>query len=217
MHISRFVVLGAAALAACAAQPMGPMVQVLPGPNKPFAQFQDDDLSCRSFANAQVAGQAQAVNNTAVGGAVLSTVLGAGLGAAIGGGRGAAIGAASGAGFGTAVGASGSSGAQLGIQAQYDNAYTQCMYARGNQIPGYAPPPPPAPVGYAPVPPRDGLVQAVQVELNRLGYLRAPADGRPGPQTVNGIQAFEAQHGLPVDGVASPFLLDQLRQTPAGY
>lgn len=171
-------------------------------------------MSCRSFANGQVAGQAQAANNTAVGGAVLSTVIGAGLGAAIGGGRGAAIGAASGAGFGAAAGAGGSSGAQMGIQMQYDNAYSQCMYARGNQVPGYAPA---GPVGYVPVGPRDGLVQAVQIELNRLGYMRGPADGRAGPQTVSGIQNFEASHGMPVDGVASPFLLDQLRATPAGY
>lgn len=193
---------------------MGPMVPVMPGPNKPFAQFQDEDMSCRSFANAQVSGQAEAANQTAVGGAVLSTVLGAGLGAAIGGGRGAAVGAASGAGFGAAAGAGGSSGAQMSIQMQYDNAYSQCMYSRGNQVPGYAPP---APVGYAPVGPRDGLVQAVQIELNRLGYMRGPADGRPGPQTVSGIQNFEASHGLPVDGVPSPFLLDQLRARPAGY
>lgn len=192
---------------------MGPMIQVLPGPNKPFAQFQDEDMSCRSFAQGQVAGQAQAANNTAVGGAVLSTVIGAGLGAAIGGGRGAAVGAATGAGFGAAAGAGGSSGAQVGIQMQYDNAYSQCMYARGNQVPGYAP----QPVGYAPVGARDGLVQAVQIELNRLGYMRGPADGRPGPQTVNAISSYEASHGLPVDGVASPYLLDNLRQTAAGY
>lgn len=193
---------------------MGPMVPVMPGPNKPFAQFQDEDMSCRSFANAQVAGQAEAVNRTAVGGAVLSTALGAGLGAAIGGGRGAGIGAASGAGFGAVAGAGGSSNAQMSIQMQYDNAYAQCMYARGNQVPGYSPP---VPVGYAPVAPRDGLVQAVQIELNRLGYLRGRADGLPGPQTVSAIQNFEASHGMPVDGVASPFLLDQLRQTPVGY
>ena len=215
MRISHMMVLGAAAVAGCAAPPMGPMVQVLPGPNKPFAQFQDEDMSCRSFAQGQVAGQAEAANQTAVGGAVLSTVLGAGLGAAIGGGRGAAVGAASGAGFGALAGAGGTSGAQGGIQYQYDNAYAQCMYARGNQVPGYSPP---TPVVYAPPPmPRDGLVQAVQYELNRLGYLRAPADGRPGPQTVSAIQSYEASHGLPVDGAASPFLLDQLRATPGGY
>ena len=137
-----------------------------------------------------------------------------GSGAAVGGGRGAAIGAASGAGLGTGVGAGSSANAQVGIQVQYDAAYSQCMYSQGNRVPGFEPPM----VGYAPVVAgRPGLVRAVQFELNRLGYMRAPADGVPGPQTVGAIQSFEASHGLPVDGVASPYLLDRLRDTPVGY
>jgi hypothetical protein len=32
--------------------------------------------------------------------------------------------------------------AQMSPQQRYDLAYTQCMYARGNQVPGFAPPPP---------------------------------------------------------------------------
>src|SRR3954447_2028824 len=107
---------------------MGPMVQVMPGAGKPFGQFQADDANCRGFASMQTAGQAEVANQQAVGGAVLSTVLGAGLGAAIGGGRGAAIGAASGAGLGASYGAGGTAYAQGGIQMQYDNAYSQCMY-----------------------------------------------------------------------------------------
>lgn len=229
MKISRFVVLGAAGVAACAAPPLGPMVQVVPGPNKPFEQFQADDANCRGFANAQVYGQAQMANQQAMGGAVLSTVLGAGFGAAVGGGRGAAVGAATGAGLGAGIGAGSSERAQGGIQYQYDNAYAQCMYARGNQVPGFAPPPgayPPPPGAYAPagmplsaapVPERDRLTQAVQVELNRLGYLNGPADGIPGPQTVGAIQSFQASHGMPVDGVPSPDLLDQMRSIPTRY
>jgi uncharacterized protein YcfJ len=141
-----------AVLAGCATQPMGPMVGVLPGQNKSPQAFQDDDMTCRGYAQQMVAGQAQAANNQAVGAGVLGTVLGAGLGAAIGGGQGAAIGAASGAVGGTAIGASQSSAAQGGIQHQYDNAYMQCMYSRGNQVPGaggYGAPQPPAP-GYGP-------------------------------------------------------------------
>ncbi len=215
MRFSPFILVTAAGLAACAAPPMGPMVQVMPGPGKPFSQFQADDAQCRGFANMQVAGQADAANQRAVGGAVLSTALGAGLGAAIGGGRGAGIGAASGAGIGAGLGAGSSSGAQVGIQMQYDGAYSQCMYSRGNQVPGYEP----APAAYAPVgyPARPGLTRAVQVELNRLGYLRAPADGVPGPQTVNAIEAFESSHGLPADGAPSPYLLNRLRDTAYGY
>ena len=208
-------VLAVIALAGCAATPMGPMVQVMPGPGKPFSEFQADDANCRGFANMQTAGQAQAVNQQAVGGAVLGTALGAGLGAAIGGGRGAAIGAASGAGLGTAYGAAGTSNAQVGIQMQYDAAYSQCMYSRGNQVPGYAPPP--AVYDGAAYPASAGLVRSVQLELNRLGYRRGGVDGVMGRQTAAAIREFEASRGLPVDGAATPYLLDRLRETPSGY
>ena len=66
-------------------------------------------------------------------------MLGAGLGAAIGGGRGAAIGAGSGAIAGTGLGMGSSANEQYGIQQQYDNAFAQCMYAKGNMVPGYGP------------------------------------------------------------------------------
>lgn len=141
-------------LAACAQTPMGPTVNVMPGPGKPFDAFQYDQSVCKQFAEQAVAGQADNANARGVGAAALTTVLGAGLGAAIGGGRGAAIGAASGAGLGTGIGASSSSSAQYSIQQQYNNAYSQCMYSKGNMVPGYGPmmmqpppggpPPPPA-------------------------------------------------------------------------
>jgi uncharacterized protein YcfJ len=153
----------ALALAGCAQPPMGPSVAIMPPPEKPFDAFQQDQQICKGIADQTVAGQVDAANNQAVGGAVLGTVLGAGLGAAIGGGRGAAIGAASGAGVGTAVGASNSGAQQYSIQRRYDIAYSQCMYSRGNQVPGYQPPPPayapppPPPPGYgAPPPPPPG-------------------------------------------------------------
>jgi hypothetical protein len=134
------VVAASLLLGACATEPMGPMVSVMPGPGKPFDVFQQDDAVCRQFASAQVRGQAQVANNQAVGGALLGTALGAGLGAAIGGGQGAGIGAASGALAGSAFGANSSTAAQGGIQRQYDIAYAQCMHARGNQVPGAGPP-----------------------------------------------------------------------------
>lgn len=146
-------------LSACASEPMGPTVAVMPAPNKPFDVFQSDQAVCRQFASDQVRGGAQQANNQQVGTAVIGTLLGAGLGAAIGGGRGAAVGAGAGALGGTAVGAGPSQYAQYSLQQRYDLAYSQCMYARGNQVPGYAPsgPPPgyapeqpPPPPGYAP-------------------------------------------------------------------
>lgn len=144
-----------ALLAGCAAPPMGPRVAVMPAPNKPFPVFQEDDAICRQFAQQQSAGVAESANNRQVGSAVIGTVLGAGLGAAIGGGRGAGIGAASGALVGTGAGAGGAERGTYTAQQLYDNAYSQCMYSRGNQVPGFAapayaaPPPPPSP-GYPP-------------------------------------------------------------------
>jgi hypothetical protein len=137
----------------CATTPMGPTVQVMPGRGKPFDVFAQEQQSCMQYASQMVAGQAQQANTMGAGAAVLGTVLGAGLGAAVGGGRGAAIGAASGAAVGTGVGASGSASAQGGIQGQYDNAYLQCMVAKGNIPP--APPPvlvQPAPYVVQPAP-----------------------------------------------------------------
>jgi hypothetical protein len=147
------------ALSGCAAPPLGPTVAVMPGPNKPFDVFQTDQAVCRQFAEQQVGG-AEAANQTgtnqALIGAGVGTLLGAGLGAAVGGGRGAAIGAGAGAIGGTAVGASQAQQTGMSIQQRYDIAYQQCMYSRGNQVPGYiaspAPPAYPAP-GYAPPPP----------------------------------------------------------------
>jgi uncharacterized protein YcfJ len=132
-------------LSGCAATPMGPTVQVMPDPNKPFQVFQQDQESCKQYAQSQVQGQADVANRNAVGGALLATGLGAALGAAVGGGNGAGIGAASGAAVGAGGGTAYSQGAQGSIQQQYDNAYMQCMYSKGNQVPG-APPqsgPPP--------------------------------------------------------------------------
>jgi hypothetical protein len=207
------VLAPALVLSGCAQTPMGPTVQVMPGPGKSFDAFQYDQASCKGFAEQQVAGQAQAANNQAVGAAALTTVLGAGLGAAIGGGRGAAIGAASGAGLGAGIGAQGSSMAQMSIQQQYDNAFAQCMYAKGDMVPGYGPmmsqSPPPPPSG-----PDPGLTAAVQQQLIRLGYLHGNADGVAGPQTASAISQFESVSGMPVDGYPSPPLLARLQATP---
>jgi hypothetical protein len=137
-------------LSACASEPMGPTVAVMPAPGKPFDVFQGDQAVCKQFASDQVRGGAQDANNRQVGTAVVGTLLGAGLGAAIGGGRGAAIGAGAGALGGTAVGAGPSQGAQYSLQQRYDLAYSQCMYSRGNQVPSYQPPPAYAPGYYAP-------------------------------------------------------------------
>jgi uncharacterized protein YcfJ len=157
--IDRRVVAAVAAaisLAACVAPPAGPTIAVAPGRNKSFDAFAADQAACQQYAAAQTAPAANAANNQAVGGAILSTALGAGLGAAIGGGRGAGIGAASGAALGTVAGASGSGFAQMSLQQQYDIMYAQCMSAHGNSVPGLSPPPGAPPYGSPGQPPYAG-------------------------------------------------------------
>ena len=151
-------VAAAALLAsACATEPTGPTVQVLPGQGKPFEAFENDQAVCKSYASQQVAGQVDSANEKGLGAAVLTTALGAGLGAAVGGGRGAAIGAGAGGVVGADIGANGSSHSDHSIQGQYNNAYVQCMYSKGNQIPPSLQPQQvyvtPAPVYYAYPPP----------------------------------------------------------------
>ena len=139
-------------LGACVVPPTVPTIAVVPGPNKTFDAFSVEQAFCQQYATAQTAPQAYAATNQAVGTAVLTTALGAALGGAIGGGHGAGIGAASGAVFGTAVGAGGSGFAQMSLQQQFDIMYGQCMYAHGNQVPGFSPPPGTPPYSGAPGP-----------------------------------------------------------------
>ena len=88
------------------------------------------------------------------------------------------------------------------------------MYAKGNMVPGYGPmmqqQPPPPPVSASG---SSDLVRATQVQLIRLGYLHAQADGMMGPMTSNAISQFEQVAGMPVDGAASPALLARLQAT----
>jgi len=131
------------AASACTPAPMAPTVAVMPAPGKPMEVFQQDDGLCRNYAYNAIGGPnaQQQLNNQQLGSAAVGTLLGAGLGAAIGGGRGAAIGAASGAAAGTLYGSNQSAYAGMSMQQQYDIAYSQCMYSRGNQVPGFSPPP----------------------------------------------------------------------------
>jgi hypothetical protein len=154
------LVLLLALLNACAAIPTGPNVMVLPGVGKPFDLFQAEEAWCRSSAQDQLG---VAPEQAATQSAVTSTALGTVVGAAAGAGSGLLVGSASGAQAGTASAAT--------LQARYDRAYVQCMYASGNQVPGVAaapspryvrpPPPPPGPVppppSTAPPPPPPGL------------------------------------------------------------
>lgn len=131
----------AIALGACAAQPSGPGVMVLPGSGASFEQFQRDDLGCQAHAQQIVGASAEvAAERSAVDSAVVGAVVGGAAGALIGSASGdAAEGAAIGAGSGLLVGSA--AGADVyGVsgdrqQRRYDTAYIQCMYAHGHQVP----------------------------------------------------------------------------------
>jgi hypothetical protein len=125
----------------CAMAPTGPSVMVLPGSGRSLAQFQNDDAVCRTWA-AQQSGTtpSQAATRSGVTAAAIGTGVGAVLGTAIGAavgdlGAGAAIGAGSGLLMGTLTGSERGDWAGASVQSRYDNAYLQCMYANGNQIP----------------------------------------------------------------------------------
>ncbi len=152
--MKKTVVIASAAmvlLAACTPAPQGPTVPVMPGPNKPFQVFQEDQAVCNQYAQQVIGPAQQELQNQQIGSAIIGTALGAGIGAAAGGGQGAAIGAGAGALAGTAYGANSSQYQAMNMQQRYDMAYSECMYSRGNQVPGFAPPPN---YPYPPPPPR---------------------------------------------------------------
>jgi len=165
-----------AMLAGCATMPTGPSVAVMPGPGKPFEVFQADDAACRQWAQAQIGGGSPSgtANQNLATGALVGTAVGAAAGLALGSisgnaGAGAAIGGAAGLVGGTAMASGPAYDSEYALQRRYDIAYQQCMYAKGNVIPGgrryYAPPPPPS--GYQQAPPP--------------GYQQGPPPPPPGP------------------------------------
>ena len=132
--------LCAALLAGCVMIPTAPMVTVLPGSTKAFDDFRYDDADCRNYAYGTIAGPSQAATNTAAANTAAATAVGAAAGALIGAasgnaGSGAAIGAGTGLLFGGAANANGLYYSSYGLQRQYDTAYIQCMYAKGNRVP----------------------------------------------------------------------------------
>ena len=206
------------ALTGCAQTPTNPQIGVAPSQAKSFQAFQADQGYCRQYAEAQVAGQAQQANRTTALGAGAGALGGAALGAAggaIGGnaGTGAAIGALAGVALGTAGGAYASNQQQTATQNQYDQAYGQCMYSRGNDVQGY---PPHAQAASTLSPTDPALVRSVQTQLIRLRYLAPPADGIAGANTISAITRFQQAAGMQPTGQASPALLARLQTTPGG-
>ena len=160
MHMGK-TILGAAvalAVAGCAQMPVGPTIAVMPAPGMPFEVFQQDNYVCQQYAHAAIGGNPNNIANEQVAkGAIAGAAVGAAAGALLGGNSNAAgAGAATGLLFGTAAGAGAASDTTYGLQRLYNIAYAQCMYAKGNQVPGYASPryvPPPPPPGSSAIPP----------------------------------------------------------------
>jgi hypothetical protein len=125
-------------LAGCATTPSSPTARVMPAPGKPFEVFAKDQETCKAYASDETGGTSLS-NLKQLGSAAVSTALGGGLGAAIHGLRGAEIGGATGAISGSVLASRGTAADQRGLQSQYDLAYSQCMYAHGNQVAGVAP------------------------------------------------------------------------------
>jgi hypothetical protein len=136
---------GLLALGGCVVVPQAPTVMVMPGTGKSFEVFQADMAACQQFAQMSIGGPTQAAQNTVgtnvASGAVAGAAVGALLGAATGN---ASAGAAWGAGTGMLIGGAGAgnygAASSYTLQRQYDIAYMQCMYSRGNQVPTVASP-----------------------------------------------------------------------------
>ncbi|HEY4113770.1 MAG TPA: hypothetical protein VGM17_06870 [Rhizomicrobium sp.] len=163
------ILAGSAVLlvAACTTTPMGPMIPVMPGPNKSQEAFAGDDDACQQYAADRVQRHVEAAQNSEVANGAIGAAVGAGIGAAAAhtAATGAAIGGVAGALLGSSMGAGYH---QAGVQRQYDMAYAGCMKSRGNEIAGGPPRPhrpgwyyrhglgpPPPPPGSAPPPPPD--------------------------------------------------------------
>ena len=157
------------ALGGCVTVPTGPAVTAFPGQYKPWDQFRIDDAECRQFASASIGGQTQQAVDASAGSAVAASAIGAAAGAIIGSatgqaGQGAAVGAGMGLLFGSAAGSNVAYGSSVQLQQRYDGAYSQCMYAKGNQVPvrmsgppgyrNYSGQPSGAPPGYPAGPPQ---------------------------------------------------------------
>ncbi len=168
LRLSPFVAL--LMVSACTTLPTGPSVMAMPGTGKTFDEFRADDAVCRQFALDQVGGATanQTAIDSGVKSAAVGTIVGAAAGAAIGGRGGAGVGAGTGLLIGSLAGAGAGENSAYVTQRRYDNAYIQCMYAKGDRVPtsgqltsrslqqASAPPPPP-PGYYAPPPPPGGL------------------------------------------------------------
>ena len=129
--------IASAALSACATGPSGPTITVMPAQGKPFEVFQQDDQVCRQFAQSSSKATSEAGIKSAATDAGIGAAAGAIAGLLIGGGSHSGVGTGAGVGLlaGGLAGAIGNHMQDSTAQSQYNIAYQQCMYAKGNQVP----------------------------------------------------------------------------------
>ena len=121
-------------LSACVTTPVGPHVAVMPAKGASLEQFKADDQICKNYAQAQIGDELEkssamtTLMDMAIGGAV-----GALGGQAIGHNtKGTLAGAGIGMAAGLATGAYQANKASDDAQIRYDNAYQECMHAKGH-------------------------------------------------------------------------------------
>jgi outer membrane lipoprotein SlyB len=196
-YLPRIAALAAPVLlCACVSMPTGPSVTSLPGSGKTFDQFRADDADCRQFATNAIGGTnaAEAQADSAVKSGAVGAAVGALAGAAIGGHEGVGPGAGVGLLAGAMAGSAAADASGYGVQRRYDNAYIQCMYAKGNRVPMAAPSSPgyssyryhsQAVPGYYPPPPPPGAETAQAMPLPP-----PRASAPPSPPPAGGDRLF---------------------------
>jgi hypothetical protein len=101
-------------VAACVAPAMAPTVQATPGYGKSAADFSADAAACQGYAQQVASSTSAAATNQAL----ATTVANFSAGSAT-------------------IATAGTN--QPALQQQYDAYYSQCMYTRGETVPGYGP------------------------------------------------------------------------------
>jgi hypothetical protein len=116
MELRKWAGLAAAAqlcvLAGCVSTVMAPTVAAIPGPGKLSADLASDQAACVSQTNQQMAAAVQAANNQVAGAALLNIMTGNNA-------------------------ATVNAQATSTLQQQFDNTYSACMYAKGEDVPPY--------------------------------------------------------------------------------
>ena len=134
-------VLAIIGLAGCATESLiAPQIAVMPAPGKPFEVFQQEEQLCRNYAQSWLnQTPAERGGEDLASGALVGAGIGALAGTMIGGGSHTSVGTGAGIGLigGALAGLARGGSDNASAQQSFDTSYVQCMYAKGNQVPGY--------------------------------------------------------------------------------